>query len=88
MRWQLPKLDRGKTGNWPEFVRIFLGTLIGVAAGVYMFILLVDPYDIVPFSLPLDRRIVSIADRFMYPQIVRSKRFEFARHRHVDVTPA
>ena len=76
MRWQLPELNLGKMVSWPEFVRIFLGTLIGVAACVYLFILLVDPYDIVPFSLPLDRHIVSIADRFMYPQIVRSKRFD------------
>jgi hypothetical protein len=29
-----------------------------------------------PFSLPIDRGIVSISDRFMYPQIVRSKRFD------------
>jgi hypothetical protein len=43
---------------------------------IYSFILLVDPYDIIPFSLPIDRRIVSISDRFMYPQIVRSKRFD------------
>jgi hypothetical protein len=76
VRWQLPKLDGRKPITWRKFVGVFLGTLIGVAAGVYLFILLVDPYDIVPFSLPIDRRIVSISDRFMYPQIVRSRRFD------------
>ncbi len=75
MRW-LPKLDGGKTTTWRDFVRIFLVTLIGVAAGVYLFILLLDPYDIVPFSLPLDRHIVSIADRYMFPQVARSRRFD------------
>ena len=40
------------------------------------FVLLIDPYDVVPFSLPIDRRIVSINQRYMYPQIVRSRRFD------------
>jgi hypothetical protein len=37
---------------------------------------LVDPYDVVPFALPMERQIVSISQRFMYPQIVRSRRFD------------
>lgn len=64
------------TDDWAGFVRTFLAVLIGAAAGCYLFILLVDPYDDIPFSLPIDRRIVSISDRFMYPQIVRSHRFD------------
>jgi hypothetical protein len=55
---------------------MFLRVLIGGIAGTYLFILLVDPYGMIPFSLPIGRRIVSISDRFMYPQIVRSKRFD------------
>jgi hypothetical protein len=64
------------TADWRGFVALFLTVLIGVAVGTYLFILLVDPYGIIPFSLPIDRRIVSISQRFMYPQIVRSKRFD------------
>jgi hypothetical protein len=65
-----------KTDDWCAFVLLFLGVLAGVSVGIYLFILLVDPYDIIPFSLPMDRKIVSITERFMYPQIVRSKRFD------------
>src|SRR5271155_2048941 len=70
------KSGPSKTADWRGFVSLFLGTLIGCVVGVYLFILLVDPYDVVPFSLPIDRRIISISDRFMYPQIVRSGRFD------------
>jgi hypothetical protein len=65
-----------KTDAWRGFVRTFLLVLIGACAGCYLFIMLVDPYDDIPFSLPIERRIVSISDRFMYPQIVRSHRFD------------
>jgi hypothetical protein len=65
-----------KTADWRGFAGLFLRVLIGGIAIVYLFILLVDPYGVVPFSLPLDRRIVSINQRFMYPQIVRSRRFD------------
>jgi len=74
--WRPAKSDASKTADWRGFVSLFLTVLIGCVVGVYLFILLLDPYDIVPFSLPIDRRIVSISDRFMYPQIVRSKRFD------------
>ena len=65
-----------KTADWRGFVSLFMRVLIGGIVIVYLFILLVDPYGVVPFSLPLDRRIVSINQRFMYPQIVRSRRFD------------
>ena len=61
---------------WKSFVKVFIGVFAATIAVVYAFILLIDPYDVVPFSLPLDRRIVSINQRYMYPQIVRSGRFD------------
>ena len=76
MDWQRAISKLTRTTSWREFVTLFLGVLAGTVAGIYVFILLLDPYNVVPFSLPIDRRIVSIADRFMYPQIVRSKRFD------------
>jgi hypothetical protein len=74
--WQFANSADGKTPDWRRFVSLFLGAFVGVVAGIYLFILLVDPYDTVPFSLPIDRRIVSISDRYMFPQIVRSMRFD------------
>jgi hypothetical protein len=65
-----------KADDWRRCAILFLCAFFGVLGAIYSFILLVDPYDIIPFSLPIDRHIVSIGDRFMYPQIVRSKRFD------------
>ena len=76
MSLQSTKLDLSTTVDWRRFALRFLGVLFIGAIAIYLFILLVDPYDVIPFSLPIDRRIVSISDRFMYPQIVRSKRFD------------
>ena len=70
------KLDLRGTVDWRRFVLRFLGVLISGVIAIYLFVLLADPYDVIPFSLPIDRRIVSISDRFMYPQIVRSRRFD------------
>jgi hypothetical protein len=76
MLWQPKKPPLGETDDWRGFVALFLGVLIGLVAGIYLFILLVDPYGIIPFSLPIERPLVSISQRFMYPQVVRSKRFD------------
>jgi hypothetical protein len=62
--------------NWKSLVTLFTGLFAGALAFLYLFVLLIDPYDIVPLSLPLDRRIVSINQRYMYPQIARSGRFD------------
>jgi hypothetical protein len=62
--------------RWHRFVAVFFSVLIGGAGLIYLFVLLVDPYYVVKFSLPLDRKIVSISQRFMIPQIVRSRRFD------------
>jgi hypothetical protein len=76
MLQQLLKPRMTQAVDWRGFVALFLGTLVGGCAAIYVFILLIDPYGVVPFSLPLDRHIVSISQRFMYPQVVRSKRFD------------
>jgi hypothetical protein len=72
--WSTARL--GEPTSWRNFVVQFLATFVGGLVLVYLIILLVDPYDLVPFSLPLERPIVSIAQRFTYPQIVRSRRFD------------
>ena len=62
--------------GWRRFVRTFLATLGGSVACVYLFILLVDPYGIIPFALPFERRIVSISHPFVFPQIVLSEKYD------------
>ena len=48
---------------WRRAVRLFVAVFVGALALVYLFILLVDPYDLVPFSLPMERPLVSGSQR-------------------------
>jgi hypothetical protein len=61
--------------RWRQSNRLFLGTFIGILSTVYIFILLIDPYGVVPFSLPFDRPMTS-SQRQMYPQILRTGRYD------------
>jgi hypothetical protein len=74
--WKSAKSQPYETDSWRTFVTQFLGVFGSVTAALYLIILLIDPYGIIPFSLPIEHRIVSISDRFMYPQIARSGRFD------------
>lgn len=65
-----------KPVTWRRFVTLFLGVFIGSVGGAYLFILLVDPLDLVPFSLPMERPLVSGDQRYAYTQIMRSRRFD------------
>jgi hypothetical protein len=61
--------------SWRASNRLFLGTFGGILAAVYLFVLLVDPYGAVPFSLPFERPIMT-TQRQMYPQILRTGRYD------------
>jgi len=63
-------------GGWRRFVILFLGVFVGGIVAAALFILLLDPYDMVPFSLPIERPLVSGSQRFAYPQAMRSKQFD------------
>lgn len=76
MLWRNENLKLTATVTWRRFAALFLGVFFGGLAGLYAFVLLVDPYGVVPFSLPIERRIVSINQRHMYPQMVQSGRFD------------
>lgn len=64
--------------NWRSFIRTFCYSALGVAGALYLFILLVDPYDNVPFSLPLEREPISTNQRFAYPSLARKPGFDSA----------
>jgi len=65
-----------KDADWRRFISVFFKVFISGLGAIYLFILLVDPFDIIPFALPLERAMVSVtSQRHMYPQIVRSGRF-------------
>jgi hypothetical protein len=63
---------------WRRYVRVAMGTIIGVLALCYGFLLLVDPYDNLPFSPDFDRKQVISSQRFFYPALARNPRFDSA----------
>jgi hypothetical protein len=63
---------------WRRFFRLLAGT-VAVAAGiVYAFVVLVDPFDTLPLSPPADRPPVASNQRYAYPTLARSRRFDSA----------
>jgi hypothetical protein len=62
--------------TWQRFSGLFIGTFAIGLCVVFAFVLLIDPYDDVPFSLPLKRYLIDGNQRFMYPQVVRSGLFD------------
>jgi hypothetical protein len=61
--------------SWQASNRMFLRTFAGSLAAVYLFILLIDPYGVVPFSPRFHRPIMS-SQRQIYPQILRTGRYD------------
>jgi hypothetical protein len=66
------------TAQWQRFFRLAAGTAAVVAGVVYAFVVLVDPWNILPFSPPLDRVPVTSNQRFSYPSLARSDNFDSA----------
>jgi hypothetical protein len=65
-------------GGWKTFFRMFVFLLVGLFIGGYAFILVVDPYDSIPFSPDWDRTTVDRDQPFFYPSLARSARFDSA----------
>ena len=63
---------------WRRFFRLAAGTAAIGAAAVYLFVVLVDPFDTLPLSVPADRSPVSTNARFSFPALARSARFDAA----------
>lgn len=61
---------------WAAFVRTFLWTAGVFGVACYAFILVLDPYSVVPFSPRWDRAPVDTNQRFSYPSIARDARFD------------
>jgi hypothetical protein len=76
-RWfdRILRIPPFRAVSWRESNRIFLTVYGGILAIIYLFVLLVDPYGVVPFSLPFDRPLMT-TQRQMYPQILRGGRYD------------
>lgn len=62
--------------DWPRFLRFLLVATGAFGSALYAFILILDPYQNVPFSPDLPRAPISQNQRFAYPAIARSPDFE------------
>lgn len=62
--------------SWPRYLRTLLLTTLVSVLVAYAWILLVDPYDNVWFSPPLEREPISKNQRFSYPALARNPRFD------------
>ena len=62
--------------SWNRNLRIALTTFAGALAGLYLFTLTMNPYGNFPNSVFARHVIMDDNQRFQYPAIVRSKRFD------------
>lgn len=64
--------------SWRTHLRITLGALAGTMAALYLFILAMNPYGNLPNSVFRRHVIMDDNQRFQYPGIIRSQRFDSA----------
>jgi hypothetical protein len=66
------------SSDWRRFFRLAAGSALLAVAIVYAFVVLVDPFDMLPLSPPADRVPVASNARFAFPSLARSPRFDSA----------
>lgn len=62
--------------QWDSFLRTAITCFVILVVLVYALILVVDPYQNVPFSPSLERAPISTNQRFSYPALARDARFD------------
>ena len=63
---------------WRRFFRLAAGSAAVGVSVIYAFVVAVDPWGVLPLSLPLDRVPVTGNQRFSYPMLARSPKFDSA----------
>jgi len=61
---------------WQHFARWFFGGGIGLGAFLYLLIFIIDPFDTLPFSPPLDRVPIASNARFSFPALARKEEYD------------
>ncbi len=64
--------------EWRRFFRFCAGIAAIIVGAIYVVVVMVDPWGSLPVSLPLDRVPVTSNQRFSYPALARSPRFDSA----------
>jgi hypothetical protein len=63
---------------WRRFFRLAVGSAALAVGVIYAFVVLVDPFGMLPLSLPFDHPLVASNQRFSYPALARSNSFDSA----------
>jgi len=64
--------------GWRTFLHVYVFLLAALFVGGYAFIVVVDPYDSIPFSPKWERVPVDRDQAYFYPALARSARFDSA----------
>lgn len=64
--------------SWSGYVKTLIATALGAVGVLMAFVLAMDPYRNVPFSPPMERPLMDDNQRFLFPGVVRSGRFDSA----------
>ena len=64
--------------GWRGFWSVFVASAVGIVGLLYAFVLIVDPYDTLPFSPSFEREPVTTNQRFSFPALAASSRFDSA----------
>lgn len=70
--------ERAVVRPWPAFTRAFAAAALGLSLALFVFVLVTDPYGTRASSAHSLGPIMDLNQRFMYPQIVRSGRYDSA----------
>lgn len=65
-------------GRWAFFLKITIGTFVVLAAGLFIFVAVMNPYGNLPQLVLRDHVIQDGNQRYQYPALIRSRRFDSA----------
>jgi hypothetical protein len=63
---------------WRRFFRLAAGSAVAFVAVIYLFVVVVDPWGVLPLSPPFNRVPVTGNQRYSYPMLARSPAFDSA----------
>lgn len=70
--------DGTRDQDWWRFARWFFGGGVGLGIILYLLIFIIDPFDTLPFSPPLDRVSIDSNARYSFPALARKAEYDSA----------